>query len=46
MRTLAAELRRAAAVTSLTDYQAKFEQTARDLENEARQLEYQPRLDS
>ena len=46
MRTLAAELRRAAAGTSLTDYQAKFEQVARELESEARQVERRPRLAS
>ena len=45
MRTLAAKLRRAAASTVLTDYQAKFERTARELEEHARELEYR-RLDS
>lgn len=46
MRMLAAELRRAATRTSLAAYQAKFEQTARELEEKACQLECQPRLDS
>lgn len=42
MRTLAAQLRRAAAHTTMPDYQAKFERTARELEEHARELEYQP----
>jgi hypothetical protein len=46
MRVLAAELRRAAASTSLADYQVKFEQTARELEDEARLMERRPRLAS
>lgn len=46
MRTLAADLRRAARHTSLTEYQAKFEQTARELEDEARDLERRPWLAS
>ena len=44
MRCLAAELRRAAAATALADYQAKFEHTARELEDQALALER--RLDS
>ncbi len=46
MRTLAAELRRAASSTSMRDYQTKFERTAQELEEHARELEYQPRLHS
>ncbi len=43
MRKLAEELRRAAAHTTLAEYQAKFEQTAQELEDEARRLERQSR---
>jgi len=46
MRTLAAELRHAAADTTMHDYQAKFEHTAQELEDHARELEYRPRLAS
>ncbi len=45
MRRLAEELRQAAARTFLTEYQAKFEQTARALEEKACQLKHR-RLDS
>ena len=40
----AAELRRAASGTTMTDYRTKFERTAQELEDHARELEYRPRL--
>jgi hypothetical protein len=46
MRILAAELRDAATDTTMPDYQAKFEHTAREIEEHAPELEYRPRLAS
>lgn len=46
IRTLAAEFRQAAARTALAPYRAKFEQTARDLDDEACRMEARPRRDS